>query len=130
MGQTLDQVPVGSAESAKTSEPPYPCAPPLDTSSAMQRAPIEKLNHELAALEDGLVVVSLAATQVERSGSVRRSIPGFSTSDALFHGRIGAEEVHRAGMFPEATAHVRAIPHGALTNDATERIGHPLSGPS
>lgn len=71
MDQTLDQVPVGSAESAKTPETPCPCAPPLDTSSAMQRASTEKPVHGLAALEDGLVVVSLAATPVDRSGSVK-----------------------------------------------------------
>jgi len=59
-----------------------------------------------------------------------RPIPGFSTGAALFYGRIGGEEVHMAGMFPEATAHVRAMPHGMLANNATERIGHPLSGPS
>jgi hypothetical protein len=96
----------------------------------MQRVPTEKPDHGLAALEDGLVVASLAATPIDRSGSVRRPIPGFSTGAALFYGRIGGEEAHRAGMFPEANAHVRVIPHGALTNDATERIGHPLSRPS
>lgn len=127
--QTLDQVPVGSAESAKTPglrvhvrsrwTHPQPCNERPPRNPFMGWLLWKKgwwLSHWRQHQSTAAVPLG--------------PVPGFSTGAALFYGRIGGEENHRAGMFPEANAHVRANPHDGLMNGATEDIGQSGSGPS